>query len=133
MNRNLRLLNKMDPDSIGRFLLDRFFSFLKYLSVAVGFVGVAYLGQSGKDGGFIMDLWNAAKTASPFAAMFAILFFLDERRERREAQRQCNERTISFVEATNTQSTTLEKMIEAIEHLRVLLSRRRRSKRNTTK
>lgn len=116
----------MESDSIARFLADRFFSFLKYLSVAVGFVGVAYLGQTGKDGGFIMDLWNAAKTASPFAAMFAILFFLDERRERREAQRQCNERTISFVESTNTQSTTLENIIEAINQLRATLSRRRR-------
>lgn len=117
----------MEPDNnIGRFLLDRFFSFLKYLSVAVGFVGVAYLGQTGKDGGFIRDLWDAAKTASPFAAMFAILFFLDERRERREAQRQCNERTISFVESTNTQATALESLIEAINHLRTTLSRRRR-------
>jgi len=115
--------------AIGRFLFDRLFSFLKYTSVVAGFVGIAYLGQTGKDGGFIRDLWDAAKTASPFAAMFAILFFLDERRERREAQRQCNERTMSFVESTNEQASNLEKLIEAINQLRTTLARRRRRTR----
>jgi len=115
--------------AIGRFLFDRLFSFLKYTSVVAGFVGIAYLGQTGKDGGFIRDLWDAAKTASPFAAMFAILFFLDERRERREAQRQCNDRTMSFVESTNEQASNLEKLIEAINQLRTTLARRRRRSR----
>lgn len=75
---------------------------------------VAYVGETGKDGGFIKDLWNAAKTASPFAAMFAVMAWLRADAERRKAQEQCQERTISFVESTNQHSTALEKMVEAV-------------------
>lgn len=62
---------------------------------------LAWLGESGRDGGFIKDLWLAAKTASPFAAMFAVIVWMGERKERIEAQRQCNERTIDFTNAIN--------------------------------
>lgn len=68
--------------------------------------------------GLIQDVWTAAKTASPFAAMFCILLFFDERRERREAQRQCQDRTIEFIEANNYAHASLEKAID-------LLSKRR--------
>ena len=90
---------------------------VKQVTLVVLLVLVAYLGESGKDGGFIKDLWNAAKTASPFAAMFAVLAWLDERRERREAQQQCYDRTISFVEATNKQSTAMETMVDGIKQV----------------
>lgn len=122
-------MSSLLPETLARFLVDRIFSFLKYLSVAVGFVGIAYLGQTGKDGGFIRDLWEAGKVASPFATMFAVLFFLDERRERREAQKQCNERTISFVESTNAHSSSLEDLVKAINQLGALIQRRRRKSR----
>ena len=75
---------------------------------------VAYVGETGVDGGFVKDIWAAAKTASPFAAMFAVMAWLSERQERRRAQEQCQERTISFVESTNQHSTALEKMVEAV-------------------
>ena len=85
---------------------------------AVAVVGVvAYVGETGADGGFIKDVWAAAKTASPFAAMFATLAWLSERQERRKAQEQCQERTISFVESTNQHSTALEKMVDAIRQI----------------
>lgn len=80
-------------------------------------VAVAYVGETGQDGGFIKDVWAAAKTASPFAAMFATLAWLSERQERRKAQEQCQERTISFVESTNQHSTALEKMVEAVRQI----------------
>lgn len=80
-------------------------------------VGIAYVGETGADGGFIKDIWAAAKTASPFAAMFATLAWLSEREERRKAQEQCQERTISFVESTNQHSTALEKMVEAVRQI----------------
>lgn len=89
---------------------------------------VAYVGETGKDGGFVKDLWAAAKTASPFAAMFATLAWLSERTERRKAQDQCQERTISFVESTNQHSTALEKMVEAVKQISgtINISKRRR-------
>ena len=103
---------------------------IKKVAIMGCLAAVAYFGESGTDGGFIKDVWAAAKTASPFAAMFATLAWLDERRERREAQQQCNDRTISFVEATNTQSGAIESMVDAVKQLASSFSvgRRRRAR-----
>lgn len=65
-------------------LAELFRKALPYLVLGI----VGYIGERGSDGGFIKDVWTAAKTASPFAAMFAILAWLDEKRERRQAQEQ---------------------------------------------
>lgn len=75
---------------------------------------LAWLGESGHDGGFIKDLWMAAKTASPFAAMFAVIVWMGERRERIEAQKQLNARTIDFVNSVNETSRTWNKTAAAI-------------------
>ena len=72
--------------------------------------GIAWFAEHQQEG-LVQDVWNAAKTASPFAAMFSILLFFDERRERREAQRQCQDRTIEFIEANNYAHASLEKAI----------------------
>jgi len=85
----------------------------------MGGVGVVmYLGEhSGPGSGFISDLWSAAKTASPLAAMFAILVWTDERRERREAQKQCNERTLDFIRSVGAQTVASDKIGANIGHL----------------
>jgi len=94
--------------------LQRILGNVQKLLWLAGIVALAYFGK--EDGGFVRDIWDAAKTASPFAAMLAILLFFDERRERREAQRQCNERTIDFIQSTNVASTVMDKMATTLEH-----------------
>lgn len=94
---------------------DKVLNLLRSAGAMTVILVVAYVGETGKDGGFIKDIWAAAKTASPFAAMFAVMAWLSERQERRKAQDQCQERTISFVESTNQHSTALEKMVEAVK------------------
>jgi len=89
--------------------------------------GAKKVGWFGLVGGFMYfarddqslmhDIWNAAKTASPFAAMWAILLFIDERAERREAQRQCNERTIDFIQTNHVASAALDKNSAANDKL----------------
>lgn len=95
----------------------RLVSLLNKLLAGAALAAMAYFGERGDDGGFIKDVWAAAKTASPFAAMFAIMAWLDERRERREAQRQCNERTVDFIQSTNSQFNSLGSIHEAIKQL----------------
>ena len=73
---------------------------------------IAYFGEQEK-ATFIHDIWTAAKTASPFVAMFSLLMFFDERKERREAQSQCQKRTVEFIQSTNMASTALSKMADA--------------------
>jgi hypothetical protein len=100
---------------------DKVFNFFK-ATFAVGTVAtIAYLGETGQDGGAFKDLWLAAKTASPFAAMFAVMSWLWERRDRARAQQELLERTISFVEAMNEQSSAREKMVSAIRQLSSLV------------
>lgn len=76
---------------------------------------LAYFGEQGSDGGFIKDVWGAAKTASPFAAMLCLMLLLDERRERRDAQKQCADRTIDFIKTVNQGFRAVDKMAEALE------------------
>ncbi len=91
-------------------------TFQKIVWMAI-IAGLAYIGEKGNDGGFIKDIWAAAKTASPFAAMFAVLVWGDERRERREAQRQCNDRTIDYIHSTNMQATAAEKLTGVVREM----------------
>ena len=76
-------------------------SIKKYILPLLALGGLGYLAETGSDGGFIKDVWAMAKTAGPFGAALALMAWLDERKERRDAQRQCNERTIDFVNSTN--------------------------------
>ncbi len=76
--------------------MERLADFIRKALAVIAVFVVGYLGESGNDGGFIKDIWSSLKTASPPVAMVLFLLFLDERRERREAQRQCNDRTIDF-------------------------------------
>lgn len=78
---------------------------------------IAYLGENGADGGFIKDIWSSAKTASPFAAMLALFLLFDQIKERREAQRQCNERTIDYIQSTNLQTTAADKVAGSLSQL----------------
>lgn len=95
--------------------MDRLVELVKKALPMIAVAVVGYLGETGNDGGFIRDIWNAAKTASPFAAMFAIMVWLDERRERREAQRQCNERTIDFIQSTNLAAKTFGSIVDGLK------------------
>lgn len=102
---------------------EKLFSFLKSVFAVGAVAGLAYLGETGQDGGAFRDLWLAAKTASPFAAMFAVMAWLWERRDRIRAQVELMNRTISFVEAMNEQSTAREKILSAIKQLSSLVLR----------
>lgn len=88
--------------------------------------GVGYAAEKGADGGFIQDIWTAAKQASPFAAMCAVWAWLDERRERREAQRQCADRTVDFINTTNESTKTIERAIKILTEAAVRPRARRR-------
>lgn len=101
---------------------EKFFSFFKGLFAVSAVAGLAYLGETGHDGGAFKDLWGAAKTASPFAAMFAIIAWLWERKDRIRAQVELMTRTISYVESMNEQSNAREKMVEAIKQLSSLIT-----------
>ena len=102
---------------------DRFLKVMKATIFTVLLVLIAYIGETGRDGGFIKDIWSAAKTASPFAAMFAVLAWLSERQDRRAAQVELLERTVGFVEATNEQSGSIERMVEAIKQISAVISK----------
>ena len=78
---------------------------------------IGYVGEQGGDGGFIKDIWTALKVSSPPVAMVLFALLLDERRERREAQRQCNERTVDYIKSTNLQTTASEKMATGFRQL----------------
>lgn len=106
--------------------MTRLETWAKQIGMFIALGAVAWLSESGQDGGFIKDLWSGAKTASPFAAMFAIIAWLSERKERQEAQRQCNERTIDFVQATNHQATAAEKVAAGLGQIVMVLQRRGR-------
>jgi hypothetical protein len=94
-----------------------FGSWVKHLTFlgALGVIG--YLGEKGGDGGFIKDIWAALKTASPPVAMVLFVLFWDERRERRDAQKQCNDRTVDFIQSTNLQTATAGKASDALTNL----------------
>ena len=92
-------------------------AWLKNLSLLISLAAIAYFGEHGGDGGFIKDIWAQAKMASPFAAMFAILAWLDERRERREANKNCNERTVDFIRSTNLQTGAAEKVGDGMREI----------------
>lgn len=93
------------------------FSFLqKALALAV-VAGVAYLGENGRDGGFVNDVWSQAKLASPFAAMLALLAWVDEKRERRACQKYLNERTVDFIQSTNLQTSSAAGVAGAVREM----------------
>ncbi len=93
--------------------VQRTLDFAKKVLGLAAVAGFMYLGESSRDGGFIKDLWAAAKTAGPFGTMLGLLLFFDERRERREAQRQCNERTVDFIQTNNVNASANESMANA--------------------
>lgn len=108
-----------------------FLNKLQKIGWLLGLVIIGYLGESGQDGGFIRDIWASLKTASPPVAMVLFMLFIDERRERREAQRQCNDRTIAFTDSANQASGMVSKLTAGFMELRALI--RPRSKRKPAK
>jgi len=82
---------------------------VKDFGPVVGLAIIGWLGERGDDGGFIKDIWTALKTASPPVAMILLVLLLREQRERKEAQKQCNERTVDFVNATNGMARSQER------------------------
>lgn len=78
---------------------------------------VAYVGENGQDGGFVKDVWAQAKLASPFAAMLALMFLVDQVKERRTAQKELNERTIDFIKSTNLQISAADKVGGAVREM----------------
>lgn len=111
--------------------MDKLIDLIKKLSAVGLLAAAAYLGETGRDGGFIKDLWAAAKTAGTFGCLFATLAWLDERRRSSKAQEELLERTISFVESSNQGSRALEKMTDAVKEIgsviasKITTSRRR--------
>lgn len=97
--------------------MEKLADWIKRAPLFLGLAAFAWLSESGNDGGFVRDIWTAAKTASPLAAMVALYLLYDERRERREAQRQCNERTIDFVQSTNLQANSAGQTAEAVRDM----------------
>lgn len=97
--------------------MERLADWIKRAPLFVGLAAFAWLSETGNDGGFVKDIWTAAKTASPLAAMVALYLLYDERRERRESQRQCNERTIDFVQSTNLQANSAGQTAEAVREM----------------
>lgn len=89
----------------------------------VGVIG--WLGETGKDGGFIRDIWQALKTASPPVAMIMFFLYMRESQKRDEAQKQCNDRTIDFVKATNLATNTFSRALALISNPRRTVRRTR--------
>lgn len=92
-------------------------SWAKHITFVAALGTIGYLGERGGDGGFIKDIWSALKTASPPVAMVLFVLFWDERRERRDAQKQCNDRTVDYIQSTNLQTVTGEKAADALTTL----------------
>lgn len=78
---------------------------------------IGWLGESGHDGGFIKDIWGSLKVASPPVAMILFFLLLDERRERREAQQHCSDRTMDFTRSTNTLTNVVSKLSVAVTEI----------------
>ena len=97
--------------------MEKLADWIKRAPLFIGLAAFAWLSETGNDGGFVKDIWMAAKTASPLAAMVALYLLYDERRERREAQRQCNDRTIDFVQSTNLQANSSGRTAEAVRDM----------------
>lgn len=97
------------PKTNWEYLVSKVF---RILYIAAG-LGLTWLGEHGQDGGFIQDIWAQAKVASPLAAMLLLVLYFDEKRERREAQRQCNDRTIEFIQSNNIAHSAMEKISQA--------------------
>lgn len=97
--------------------MDKLYDLLKKVTAVGGLAAVMYLGETGKDGGFIKDVWAAAKTAGTFGCLFATLAWLNERQASKKAQEELLERTISFVESANAGARSLEKMVDAVKQI----------------
>ena len=82
---------------------------------------VYYLGETGKDGGMINDIWAQAKLASPLAAMLSIWAWLGEKRERQQCQKEPNERLVDFIKSTNLQNFTVDKLAPAVSQMSSVL------------
>lgn len=91
--------------------------------VAIAIIGA--IGETGKDGGFIKDIWAVLKTASPPVAMVMFWLFIRESAKRDFADKQCNERTIDFIKSTNAATSTFDRALNSLVKVR----RRTRTKR----
>lgn len=97
--------------------MDRLADFIRKAAAVIAVFVVGYLGESGNDGGFIKDVWASLKTASPPVSMVLFILYIDERRERREAQRQCNERTIDFNNTMNKVAVGYDALMTLVKGL----------------
>ena len=104
--------------------MEKFYDLLKKTGGVALLAAATYLGETGKDGGLIRDVWAAAKTAGTFGCLFATLAWLNEKRASQKAQEELLERTISFVESSNAQSRALEKIVEAVKHIGDVITNR---------
>src|SRR5882672_567805 len=96
---------------------EKIISWGKQLTFIGALAAVGYLGETEKDGGFIKDIWAALKTASPPVAMVLFVLYWDEKNERREAQKQCNERTVDYIQSTNLQTGAATRAADALTSL----------------
>lgn len=88
---------------------------LTKVTPVLGIAAFGFVGEHGSDSGlitsFVKDIWAGLKTASPPVAMVMFFLYLRADSERKEAQRQCNERTLDFVKTTNRAWAALEKAL----------------------
>ena len=96
-------------------------TWLRNAGLLATFGVVAYVGESGIDGGFLKDLWAAAKTAGTFGCLFATLAWIDEKADRKRAEQQLFDRTIGFTESTNRQATANENGVDALKEMATAL------------
>jgi len=74
---------------------------------------------------FVQEIWAMLKGASPPVAMVLFYLFMREQTERREAQKQCNERTVDFIRSTNLSVSTFDKVTSRFVSARRARPRRR--------
>lgn len=61
---------------------------------------------------WLPELWNAAKTASPFAALYSIALLLAERYDRKAKEKQVAELLERTLKALNDTNTTLQTLLK---------------------
>lgn len=97
------------PGPASKSNLQRILAFGQRLFYVGCALAATWMGQTQPEGPF-KDIWEGLKTASPTLSMILLVLYLRSDAERREAQRQCSERTVEFINANNVAHAALEKV-----------------------
>lgn len=102
-------------------LIEKISATFRQLAVVVAAAITGYLSTAGLDGGFLKDIWGGLTNASPPVAMILFVLLLRSEAKREEANRQCNDRTIDFINSTNLQANSAGRTAEAFKELSPIL------------